>query len=98
MNDEAADRHQLATDERRRAEKRYRSRVVIVCSVTVAAIDTLLSCLLIPWIDRQDWAMTRYGSVGYVVYFVMVFFTFIAFLAMTAYYFSSSSYPSDEWR
>ena len=71
---------------------------MIICGVIVAAIDMLLSFRVIPWVDGQDWAATRFGSVGYVVFFVMVFFTFIAFLALVAYYFSRQSYPSDEWR
>lgn len=70
---------------------------MIACSAAVAAIDVLLSYWVIPWVDRQDWAITRHGSVGFVIYFIMVFFTFIAFVALIAYFFSQSSYPSDEW-
>ena len=98
MNGNAGDGSLAHPDEERRAQRRRRGSIVIICGVIVAAIDTLLSCWVIPWVDRQEWAVTRYGSVGYVVFFVMVFFTFIAFVALVAYYFSRQSYPSDEWR
>ena len=98
MDDDAPDSRQPCPDELRRAERKRRGRVVIMFGVLVASVDTVLFCWVIPWVDRQDWAVTRHGSVGYVVFFAMVFSTFIAFLASVAYYFSLSSYPSDGWQ
>ena len=97
MNGHTPDDHHATPDQQRWAERKRRGRVVVICSILVLTIDTWLLCWLIPWVDNQGWAITRFGSVGYVIYFTMIFFTFIVFLALVAYFFSRSSYPSDKW-
>lgn len=81
-----------------RPERRRRSVIVAYSAVIVAAVDTLLYLLVIPWVDSQDWSKTQFGSVGFALFFVMVLFTFVSTVAMAAFFFSSSSYPADKWQ
>ncbi|UCE45296.1 MAG: hypothetical protein JSU93_08025 [Methanobacteriota archaeon] len=98
MPRKSASEHDAKITEPRRVDRKRRVSVVVVCGIMVLAIDAWLYLWLIPWIDSQEWARTQYGSVGYAVFFIMTLFTFLASLALAAYYFSRSSYPSDKWR
>ena len=72
---------------------------MVGCFATIViVIDAILFFLVIPWVDSQDWSKTQYGSVGFAVFFVMVLFTFVSFVALVAFFFSSSSYAADNWR
>jgi hypothetical protein len=79
-------------------EIRRRAVIAVACSALVVVIDIWLSFWLIPWVDRQDWARTNYGSVGFALFFLMVFFTFLAVMVLISFYFSRSSYPADKWQ
>ena len=82
----------------RRTGRRGRAIVVGYFGLIVVVVDALLYFLAIPWVDGQDWSKTHYGSVGFALFFVMVLFTFLSSVALAAFYFSSSSYPTDKWQ
>ncbi|UCE92247.1 MAG: hypothetical protein JSV90_03690 [Methanobacteriota archaeon] len=84
--------------EQKQNERRRRARIVCCIAVAVAVIDLYLYLWLIPWVDSQEWARTDYGSVGYALFFIMVSFTFVTFVASVAFFFSGSSYPADKWQ
>jgi len=81
-----------------RGRRRRRRAVVAVSSIAIFVFDAAIINFLIPWVDRQSWSITRFGTMGYVVFFFTVLFTFIASLILVAYYFGRSSYPSDKWQ
>jgi len=85
--------HQEERDERGR-----RGAVIAISGLAILVVDAAMIVLLIPWVDKQDWSVTRFGTIGYVIFYFVVFFTFIASLALVGYYFSRSSYASDKWQ
>ncbi len=96
-HDSVRDKETMAIQSRR-AERKRRAIVVVACSILILLTDIWLSFWLMRWVSRQEWSTTVYGDVGYALSFIMVFFTFAASLALIAYFFSRSSYPSDRWQ
>lgn len=84
--------------QQRRVEMKRRVRNAATIIAVLLAIDTYLSVWLIPWVSRQDWAITHHGNVGYVIFFFMILFTFLTLIALVAYLLSRSSYPADNWQ
>lgn len=81
-----------------RSDRKRRATVAACFAVVVALADAIMYLYVIPWVDDQEWSMTHFGSVGFALSFIVAMFTFLACVAMIAFIFSRSSYPSDRWQ
>lgn len=98
MHSRPSDEPEAIAGHRERSDRSRRLLIVAACAIVVSAIDSWLILWLIPWVDRQEWARTLHGDVGYALFFVMVLFTVMVSIALVAFLFSRSSYASDKWQ
>lgn len=93
-----SDEPEAMAGNRERPDRSRRLLIVAVCAVAVSVIDSCLIIWLIPWVDRQEWARTVHGDVGYALFFIMILSTILVSIALVAFLFSRSSYASDKWQ